>query len=917
MLKPAKEPLPNELLRYEREVRYNLSQWELAQKLVSKPDRDAPLEERKEKQKRVKVDEKTVKRWERGVTPIPYYQRQLAKLFNRKAQELGFPEKGIPFWHVPYLQNPFFTGRDGYLLELYSVVECRNQQYHDQKYWSDEQREWITFQPQALVGLSGMGKTQIALEYAYRYQQEYQAIFWLRANSYEVLEEDFADLAEKLNLPEQFSSDPKKRIKAVKEWLTHFTRWLLIFDRADDLRIIRDFLPHQCFGHIIITTQSSATAGLAQAIRVEEMHPQERVVFLLLRSKHIVSAQEMNTVEKKKLIHARQLAELLGGLPLMLDQAGAYIDKGQCSFAKYAREYQAQPIKHLRYLDELGEYYHPYPVAKTFDMNFGEVREVSPVAADLLCLFAFLDPAAIPEEMITNAASELEFPLSSLADDPGALTSALIELRNYSLVQRTAETGMCTIHPTVQMVIRGGMEEEELQWWAGQAVRVVLSALGNAFSQCLTTDTFLIRKFFWFYHRYLPQLYACIGNIKRWARGPGAEAFAQRIHSEVELGNIVLHFLNLVHFLPETEREEAIEMIDESGRRAGGLVLSLLQEIRGGMPALPAIEAETLIVEQEATEPLPRSVGWREKLFEFFEEDEENEVNLLVKDKWEALVNNQIRLGGQFRSRVENDGELASLLQEGADIIQEITGELKNDYISGVDDLVNDFLKQGDNERAEWLLEEAVAFGERFLVYNHPVLMRWYYELASLYVDRQERLAEAEELLRYALNIILQGNPTLQSVSNILNRLGSSYYLQEKYPQAEQTIRNVLSLYQLELGGEHPAVAESLDKLATIFLLQGQYADAIELSEQALDIVQKAFGEQHLDTAGYLHSLGECYEFALAEPGEDLANVTEYREEAKRLNTKALEILEALGEQEHPLAEDIRESLVWLEGIEQ
>src|SRR5205809_7008419 len=104
----------------------------------------------------------------------------------------------------------------------------------------EERTEHTVLQPQALVGLGGIGKTQIALEYAYRYAHEYQIVIWLHAGSPEVLTSDFANIATIVNLPQKDLEDQALRIKAVKDWLMYFTRWLLIFDDAEDVEAIRD-----------------------------------------------------------------------------------------------------------------------------------------------------------------------------------------------------------------------------------------------------------------------------------------------------------------------------------------------------------------------------------------------------------------------------------------------------------------------------------------------------------------------------------------------------------------------------------------------------------------------------------------------------------------------------------------------------
>lgn len=132
-----------------------------------------------------------------------------------------FPEitaASIP-WNVPYERNPFFTGRE-------DVLEFLHQQLRS------SQTAAIS-QTQAISGLGGVGKTQTAVEYAYRYRQDYQAVFWIRAETKQELWTGFVEIARLLNLPQQAAQDSEETVQAVKRWLDNYVGWLLIFDNAD------------------------------------------------------------------------------------------------------------------------------------------------------------------------------------------------------------------------------------------------------------------------------------------------------------------------------------------------------------------------------------------------------------------------------------------------------------------------------------------------------------------------------------------------------------------------------------------------------------------------------------------------------------------------------------------------------------
>ena len=145
-------------------------------------------------------------------------------------------------WLVPYARNPFFTGREDLL---------------------QQQRDTLTQHSRAaLSGLGGMGKTQTAIEYVYRYRDEYTHIFWVRAEPTEELLIGYCQIAEALQLPGYDPSRPAM-VGLVKHWLEAHEDWLLVIDNADDLRAVQPYLPPKCPGHVLLTTQAQKLGEVA------------------------------------------------------------------------------------------------------------------------------------------------------------------------------------------------------------------------------------------------------------------------------------------------------------------------------------------------------------------------------------------------------------------------------------------------------------------------------------------------------------------------------------------------------------------------------------------------------------------------------------------------------------------------------
>ena len=785
-----KQAIPNELLQYERERR-NWSREHVAEQI------EAP-------------EVRMVGRWEReGVLPAPRYRHALCTLFDKGARELGFVKPGeVPFWNIPHRRNPFFTGREALLTQLHELLTTK--------------KTAALTQPEAISGLGGIGKTQVALEYAYRFGHMYQAVLWVRAESRELLASDFAALATLLALPEKEEQDQSKVIGAVERWLATLSRWLLILDNVEDLQMIGVFLPQEAKGHVLLTTRSQATGAIAHLVEVEAMGPEEGALFLLRRAKIMAQDAPLDAASYTDWTQARTITEALGGLPLALDQAGAYIEGALCGLDEYLNLYQTYGSALLR---ERGGPApdHPEAVTGTFLLSFEKVQQANPAAAELLRFCAFLAPDTIPEELISTSASELGPVLEPVTADPLLLNRAIKELLKYSLVRRNRDAKTLTIHRLVQAMLKYGMDQDMQQQWAERTVRAVNRAFPEV--EFLTVSYINWQRC----ERILPHALACAALITDHglAIPEAARLLSKAGHYLRDRGQFVQ---------AEQLARKALD-IDEKVLGLEHLDVTISLDILGEVCYELGKYAESL-------EFFSRTLSIRRHILEPEHPDIANNINNLA-----ALYH----VFGKY-------DQAEPLYLEALSIRQKILGSTHPDIATSINTLAGLYDDQGRYDQAEILYQQALEMYEETLGPDHPNVAITCNNLSGLY-RRQGKYDRAEPLLMRAHEIWLQAvGPDHPEFGTALNNRGRLYYHQGKYDQVEPLYRQALEIYERALGPMHPYVAGTLNNLANLYLDQGKYDQAEILYQRSLAIREKTLGPDHPEVAQSLYDLGRLYD---------------------------------------------------------
>jgi tetratricopeptide (TPR) repeat protein len=356
-----------------------------------------------------------------------------------------FPGELPPIWNVPFLRNPLFTGRDDQLKALRAQLQAGD---------GAARRVVIT-------GLGGGGKTQLAVEYAYRHTGDYDLVWWVRAATPASLLGDYTALAAKLDVAEDAAQDVTAA--AVRAKLERQAGWLLIFDNAEVPTRLAKLLPQGGGGQVLVTSRRADDwRPLATPIGLDVLPTPQAARFLLART------------DERDEAAATRLAGTLGGLPLALEQAGALIAQsgGVLSLAGY----QAQFEQRSRELLGRGRpYSYAHTVDTTWELSLKPLRRQAPSTVELLTLAAFLGPDDLPWSLLSEHADQLPAVLAAAARDPVALGETVAALRRYSLV-KTVGDGLA-VHRLLQTVVREDLDSAGQQAWAGVAVRLLHAAL--------------------------------------------------------------------------------------------------------------------------------------------------------------------------------------------------------------------------------------------------------------------------------------------------------------------------------------------------------------------------------------------------------------------------------------------------------
>ncbi|MCW5667986.1 MAG: tetratricopeptide repeat protein [Piscinibacter sp.] len=690
-----------------------------------------------------------------------------------------------------------------------------------------------------LSGLGGVGKSRLALEFAWAQAREHSALLFAAAADADALDRSLAALASPgvLDLPEHQSREQDERIGAVLRWLATHPGWLLIADNVDSeeaAAAVESRLAPLSGGQVLVTSRLGPErwGGSAALLRVDELDPADAAAFLLERT-----AGRRRPRDDDDDI-ALQLAGELGGLPLALEQAGAHVGLLRLTLHDYLQQWNHSRDRLLGWFDGRVMGY-PRSVAATWQTS---VARLSAPALRLLQRLSWLAPAAVPESLLAVRGIEPD----PVAD---AGLAALAELAALSLVRRDDLQPRFGVHRLVQEVTRSGLAEP---------LRIELLAESLLWiDAAFQGDPWDVRS--WpVLDPLLPHAEAVAGAADREGLGPAAAPLidqagrlvhAKALHERAEPllrraltldedyrgaddPEVATRLNNLAELLKDTNRPAEAEpllrralAIGEARLGAGHpKVATLLSNLAGLLLAANRLaEAEPL---------LRRALSVSEAALGAQHADVAIRLTNLAQ-----LLKRRSRLADAepLMRRALAIGEA----QAGPDHPVVAT------RLSNLAQLLQ--VSQRPNE-AEPLMRRALAIDEASFGAQHPTVAIDLSNLGALLLAA-DRPAEAEPLMRRALAIdeacFGTGHP---SVGRDLGNLGELLRLTARAGEAEPLARRALQIAESSHGPDHPEVATSLNNLALLLLDTGRAAEAVPLLQRAHRVALAALGPDHPDT---------------------------------------------------------------------
>ncbi|MFP3987968.1 FxSxx-COOH system tetratricopeptide repeat protein [Streptomyces sp. E11-3] len=739
-----------------------------------------------------------------------------------------FPADTPEVWGGVPRRNTRFTGREPLLNDAYHLLQA-----------SGQGARVVT-----LHGMSGVGKTQLAAEYVYRFGSEYDVVWWVGAGNRGTYRRRMAELAPALNL--STGAEYGERMRAVGDALRRgdpYARWLVVLDGADEPDQIWDLVPTGP-GHVLITSRNPEWGEHnSSLLEIPVYERVESVAFIRRRAPRLTEPE------------ADLLADALGDLPLLLDQTGGWLNDSDLSVQEYIQLLEGGIDQDVVKVSA------DFPLAfqTAWSILLNKLRDTVPESVGLLRLCTFFAPGSIPVRILKEMPrGELPEQLVGLLNDPLLWNKAVNQLRQYSVVRiepyetssdEAAPSGESLyLHRMVHQIVHRDMPDADRE----EFIDVVRRALAAA-DPGRPTDTRLWPR----YAEIVPHLkYAdvlrttdpavqsLVLNCLRYMYlsgeyTPGIKLGERALAAWKELlgethpriWDLTHHYANLLRTVGEYARTEPIDraVVDHLRAERGPQDLDHLRAASG-----LAADLRGLARYEDALELSGRVLtGYQDLLGEQDSRTLSAQNNVAVS----------LRLLGRYQEALDLD--LRTL-----EARRQLLRARHNWALSSEISYALDLRLLGRYSEAESLQAQSARVHRIVMGRDNPQTLRAEYNLALCHYrvgDREKAGALLARVLERSERVLGDADPLTVEFA-----VGQSCYAREHgdIDQARETSESVIARYEQMLGDGHPYVAGAKANQALILRNVGERSEAHALIDKALADLTQAVGEAHPWTLG-------------------------------------------------------------------
>jgi tetratricopeptide (TPR) repeat protein len=379
------------------------------------------------------------------------------------------PEASMPRGSVPVIwgdvptRNKNFTGRDDILDRLREGASRRVTAVLPESEPRRAESDPGNPIPQGVHGLGGVGKTAIAIEYAYRYRSDYDLVWWIAADQLPSVRGSLAALAQRLGLEASPTAGVDGLITAVRDALRRgepYSRWLIVFDNADQPEEIKDLIPEGA-GDVLITSRNHRWEAVIRTVPMDVFRPKESRDFLLKRVRKGLTDVDADRVAKE-----------LGHLPLALEQAGAMLAETGMPTDEYLRLLKEHAGEIMNEGPPSG---YPRSMTAAWKLSVDAVKRTRPQALEVLRCCAFFGPEPIPRDVFRRGVQETGTVVGEVLSNPIATARVMRELARYALI--TLDGNAVKVHRLIQALLRDELTAEQQAAYRHEAHLIMAAAV--------------------------------------------------------------------------------------------------------------------------------------------------------------------------------------------------------------------------------------------------------------------------------------------------------------------------------------------------------------------------------------------------------------------------------------------------------